>query len=171
MFEAAELDIRVSKEEFDREVPALREALLAAQARLAEAGFSVVIVIAGAEGAGKGEAVNRLLGWLDARGVEAHGLGAPTQEESERPALYRFWRRLPPHGQIGIFFGSWYTRPIVDHVFKNYQGVLMVDGEVGNKKAYDPRSYLKLAEEGMAERVKQAVSDLRGEGKTLFEEA
>jgi fructose-bisphosphate aldolase class II len=42
---------------------------------------------------------------------------------------------------------------------------------VGNKKFYDPRSYLKLAEEGMAERVKQAVSDLRGEGKTLFEGA
>jgi len=64
-----------------------------------------------------------------------------------------------------------FTRPIVDHVFKNYQGVLMVDGDVGNKKVYDPRSYLKLAEEGMAERVKQAVSDLRGEGKTLFEGA
>jgi fructose-bisphosphate aldolase class II len=64
-----------------------------------------------------------------------------------------------------------FTRPIVDHVFKNYQGVLMVDGDVGNKKFYDPRSYLKLAEEGMAERVKQAVSDLRGEGKTLFEGA
>ena len=62
-----------------------------------------------------------------------------------------------------------FTRPIVDHVFKNYQGVLMVDGDVGNKKVYDPRSYLKLAEAGMAERVKQSVSDLRGEGKTLFE--
>ncbi|UCH85670.1 MAG: class II fructose-bisphosphate aldolase, partial [Candidatus Latescibacterota bacterium] len=64
-----------------------------------------------------------------------------------------------------------FTRPIVDHFFKNYQGVLMVDGDVGNKKAYDPRTYMKLAEEGMAERVKRAVSDLRGEGKTLFDGA
>jgi fructose-bisphosphate aldolase class II len=44
----------------------------------------------------------------------------------------------------------------------------MVDGEVGSKKAYDPRTYLALAEAAMAERVKRAVSDLRGEGTTLF---
>ena len=60
-----------------------------------------------------------------------------------------------------------FTRPIVDHFFKNYDGVLKVEGEVGNKKVYDPRAYLKKAEDGMKERVKQAVSDLRGEGTTL----
>jgi fructose-bisphosphate aldolase class II len=64
-----------------------------------------------------------------------------------------------------------FTRPIVDHFFRNYQGVLMVDGEVGSKKAYDPRSYLALAEAAMAERVKRAVSDLRGSGTTLFASA
>ena len=46
--------------------------------------------------------------------------------------------------------------------------MLKVDGEVGNKKAYDPRAYLALAEVGMAERVKQAVNDLRGAGQTMF---
>jgi fructose-bisphosphate aldolase, class II len=61
-----------------------------------------------------------------------------------------------------------FTRPIADHMLKNYDGVLKVDGEVGNKKKYDPRSYLALAEGGMAERVKQAVSDLRGIGTTLL---
>src|SRR6476659_8596390 len=54
-----------------------------------------------------------------------------------------------------------FTRAVAAHMFKNYDGVLKVDGEVGNKKAYDPRSYLALAEAAMAERVKQAVSDLR----------
>jgi fructose-bisphosphate aldolase, class II len=53
-------------------------------------------------------------------------------------------------------------------MFKNYDGVLKVDGEVGNKKVYDPRSYLALAEAAMAERVKQAVSDLRGTDQTMF---
>jgi fructose-bisphosphate aldolase class II len=61
-----------------------------------------------------------------------------------------------------------FTRPVAGHMFKNYDGVLKVDGEVGNKKVYDPRTYLALAEAAMAERVKQAASDLRGTGKTMF---
>lgn len=63
-----------------------------------------------------------------------------------------------------------FTRSIADHMLKNYDGVLKVDGDVGNKKTYDPRTYLTLAEASMAERVKQAVSDLRGVGTTLFRE-
>lgn len=61
-----------------------------------------------------------------------------------------------------------FTRAIAAHMFKNYDGVLKVDGEVGNKKAYDPRSYLAQAEVAMAERVKQAVSDLQGVGTTMY---
>jgi fructose-bisphosphate aldolase, class II len=61
-----------------------------------------------------------------------------------------------------------FTRSVAGHMFKNYDGVLKVDGEVGHKKVYDPRSYLAMAEAAMAERVKQAVSDLRGTGKTMF---
>jgi fructose-bisphosphate aldolase class II len=63
-----------------------------------------------------------------------------------------------------------FTRPIANHMMKNYDGVLKVDGEVGNKKTYDPRTYLSIGEAAMAERVKQAVSDLRGNGTTLFKE-
>lgn len=61
-----------------------------------------------------------------------------------------------------------FTRPIVDHVFRNYDGVLKVDGEIGNKKQYDPRSYLKKAEESMAKRLGEAADDLLSSGKTLF---
>lgn len=61
-----------------------------------------------------------------------------------------------------------FTRPIAHHMFKNYDGVMKVDGEVGNKKLYDPRAYMALGETAMAERVKQAVSDLRAVGTTLF---
>jgi fructose-bisphosphate aldolase class II len=60
-----------------------------------------------------------------------------------------------------------FTRAIADHCFRNYNGVLKVDGEVGSKKAYDPRSYLALAESAMAERVKQAVNELRATGTSL----
>jgi len=60
-----------------------------------------------------------------------------------------------------------FTRPIADHMLKNYEGVLKVDGEVGSKKLYDPRAYLKKAEEAMANRVKEACEDLRAVGKSL----
>lgn len=63
-----------------------------------------------------------------------------------------------------------FTRPIADHMLKNYDGVIKADGEVGNKKHYDPRSYLKKAEEAMANRVKEACKDLHAVGKTLAEQ-
>jgi len=61
-----------------------------------------------------------------------------------------------------------FTRPIVDHVMKNYDGVLKVDGEVGNKKAYDPRAWGKVAEAGIAKRVVEAAEDLRSTGTSLI---
>jgi fructose-bisphosphate aldolase class II len=60
-----------------------------------------------------------------------------------------------------------FTRPIVDHVMKNYDGVLKIDGEVGNKKAYDPRAWGKAAEAGIAARVVLACEDLRSTGTSL----
>ncbi len=61
-----------------------------------------------------------------------------------------------------------FTRPIVAHFFKNYDGVLKVDGDVGNKKAYDPRTYLALGEAALADRVKRAVTELRAAGTTMM---
>ncbi len=61
-----------------------------------------------------------------------------------------------------------FTRPIADHIIKNYDGILKIDGEVGNKKLYDPRAYLKKGEQGLCDRMKQACDDLRSTGKTLF---
>src|SRR3954462_3480234 len=60
-----------------------------------------------------------------------------------------------------------FTRPVVSHMFTNYDGVLKVDGEVGNKKLYDPRAWGKSAEAGMAARVAEACEDLRSTGTTL----
>jgi len=61
-----------------------------------------------------------------------------------------------------------YTRPIVDHMFKNYDQVIKVEGEVGNKKYYDPRAYSKAAENSMTARIVQAIKDLKSEGRTLL---
>ncbi|WP_159796095.1 class II fructose-bisphosphate aldolase [Puerhibacterium puerhi] len=60
-----------------------------------------------------------------------------------------------------------FTRPVVDHVMKNYDGVLKIDGEVGNKKAYDPRAWGKQAEGGMAQRIVEACQQLRSAGHKM----
>jgi fructose-bisphosphate aldolase, class II len=60
-----------------------------------------------------------------------------------------------------------FTRPVAGHMFTNYDGVLKVDGEVGNKKTYDPRAWGKLAEAGMSKRVVEACEDLRSAGTSL----
>ena len=107
----------MTKAGYQREQARLRAALLDAQYDLKLDGrFPVLILIAGVEGAGKGETVNLLNEWMDPRHIQTTAFGAPSDEESERPTHWRFWRALPPKGQIGIFFGAWHTRPIVQRV-------------------------------------------------------
>lgn len=118
MFESAELGHKIDKAVYDKEVPMLREALLEAQLDLAKtAKFPVVILIGGVDGAGRGETLNLVNEWMDPRYVQSHGMGMPSDEELERPIMWRFWRALPPKGKVGIFLGSWYTWDILNRVF------------------------------------------------------
>ena len=118
MFEAAESGRRISKAAYKAEQPGLREALLKAQFRLAESkAFPVVVLIGGVDCAGKGPTINTLNAWMDPRLIETNGMGETSDEERERPDMWRFWRVLPPAGKMGIFFGSWYSRPLLDRVY------------------------------------------------------
>lgn len=120
MFESAELGHKIDKATYNAQEPQLREALLDTQLDLVEdKSFATVVLVGGVDGAGKGDTVNLLNAWMDPRHIQTHGMGAPSDEERERPRMWRFWRVLPPKGKIGIFFGSWYTAPIVDRVLEN----------------------------------------------------
>ena len=94
-----------------------------------------------------------------------HGGSGSTQEEIHEAIDYGVIKM-----NVDTDMQYAFTRPIADHMFRNYDGVLKVEGEVGRKKDYDPRTYLGLAEAAMAARVKQAVTDLRGNGKTMFKQ-
>ena len=119
VFESAEIGHRVSKKAYEEEVPRLRKALLDAQyALLEKQNTAVLVVVAGVDGAGKGDTINQLQAWLDPRHVRVRGIDQPTDEERARPEFWRFWNRLPPRGRIGVLMGSWYTMPIIDRVFK-----------------------------------------------------
>lgn len=114
VFEAVELGRKVSKKEYAERVPALREAILQAQHDLRRSDVPVVMVLAGVEGAGRGELINRLAQWLDMRDVEVHAFDRVSDEEAKRPEFWRYWRTLPPKGRISIYLNSWYTDPLYD---------------------------------------------------------
>lgn len=113
MFESAELGHKVDKKAFDAEEPKLRSALLDIQYEVKQAGrFPVIVLINGMDGAGRSETIHQINEWMDPRFIETHAFGMPTDEERQRPFMWRFWRALPPKGKLGIMFGSWYSEVI-----------------------------------------------------------
>ncbi|MEZ4600107.1 MAG: polyphosphate:AMP phosphotransferase [Syntrophotaleaceae bacterium] len=171
MFESAELGHRISKQDYKQEVPQLREKLLDVQYDLLEKkNFSVLLLVGGVDCAGKGETVNVLNEWLDTRHLETHALRELTDEERERPPMFRFWRVLPSKGKISIFIGTWYSVPLLRNVY----------GEIGNAELdqYLDRNlrfeqmlcregclilkfWLHLSKKAQKERLKELESDPR----------
>ena len=115
MFEAIELGQSLSKKEFKQAEEKFRAELLMLQQQLAEAKIATLIMVAGVEGAGKGDVVDSLNKWLDSRGLVTHAFWDETDEEKERPEYWRYWMSLPARGSIGIMFGGWYWDPIYRH--------------------------------------------------------
>ncbi len=145
MFESADLDHGVPKAAYKREEPKLREALLEAQYDLKkDRRFAAILLIAGVQGAGRGETVNLLNEWMDPRFVATYAFGDPTEEERERPEQWRFWRALPPKGRIGVLFGAWHTEPIMRRVRGETS-----DDEFAHDTAEIARFEQMLADEGV----------------------
>ncbi|WP_455379966.1 polyphosphate:AMP phosphotransferase [Acidihalobacter prosperus] len=109
MFEAAELGRKVDKDTFAAAEADLRRSLLEVQRRARENQLPIIILIAGVAGAGKGQVINRLLEWLDSRGVRVHAYWDETDEELQRPHWWRYWRTMPSAGSIGVMLGAWYS--------------------------------------------------------------
>jgi polyphosphate kinase 2 (PPK2 family) len=117
MFRTAELGRKVSKAEYRERVGALRQALLETQNALRHADFPVIVLFGGVDGAGKGDTVNALNEWMDPRWMVTRAFDEPGEEELERPEYWRYWRALPPKGQIGLLMSAWYSRPLVDRAY------------------------------------------------------
>jgi polyphosphate:AMP phosphotransferase len=119
MFESAELGHEIDKDRYDAEEPVLRSALLAAQYELlAKPSFSVVILIAGVDGAGKGDTLNVLNEWMDPRHLETNAIRPISRSREARPPMWQFWRALPRRGEMALFVGSWYTAPLLRRVYR-----------------------------------------------------
>src|SRR5690606_22345362 len=124
---------RISKADFERSLPALRDELLDLQLKLhTSKACAVAVIIAGTPAAGRSETVNELIEWLDPKHIGVHALGAPSKEDRRFPALWRYWRKLPARGRITFFFAGWYSE--------------YVGGEIKDKnaKGHDKRSVERI---------------------------
>lgn len=120
MFETAELGRVVTRKDFKKAEPKLRDRLLQLQERLkAGRDFRVILLFAGVDGAGKSEAVGLLNQWMDPRWMTTCAYEEPTDAENERPEFWRYWRDLPPRGRTGLFLSAWYSQPVLDRVYGN----------------------------------------------------
>lgn len=103
---------RLSKKVYQTRVRVVREQLVQLQIALKQAPFKVLLILAGPEGAGRGNLLNTLAEWLDPRGVETFSYHEPTGSEQTHPHQWRLWRSLPGIGRIGLYAGSWYTETL-----------------------------------------------------------
>jgi len=136
MFRTAELQRKLPKGDYHQQIPQLRQELLLMQMELREADFPVIVVFAGVDGAGKSETVNKLHEWMDSRWLVARAFGELSDEERDRPEYWRFWRELPPKGRIALFLSSWYSVPILDHVYGRV-GLAEFDERLARIKSFE----------------------------------
>ncbi|MFM9036026.1 MAG: polyphosphate:AMP phosphotransferase [Mycobacterium sp.] len=106
MLEVCEVGNEVDKDEYEAEIPDLRVGLINAQYDLRSADFPVIIWIAGDDRLAANELVNRLNEWMDSRYADTRVFAEPTDEEYQRPHLWRLWRSLPPKGRAAFFVGG-----------------------------------------------------------------
>ncbi len=123
MFDSMKIDRHLDKAAFKALEPKLREDLLDRQAdMIAGRKRSILVLLNGADGAGKGAVLNRLYGWLDARKLRTMTYDAPNCEEVSRPDMWRYWRDMPAAGEIGIVLGSWYHDVLAGHILDGEDG-------------------------------------------------
>ncbi len=168
MFEAAELGHEIAKADYEKAVPLLRAGLLQAQRDLLEARVPLILIVSGADGAGKSETVNRLHEWFDPRGLETNVFGPLSDEERDRPAYWRFWLSLPARGRVGMFFGSWYTDPIIRRTYGKSGGaefdrglsrIEFFEQQLAQDGALIVKLWLHLSKKGQKKRLTRLESD------------
>jgi polyphosphate:AMP phosphotransferase len=170
MFESAQLGHKIDKSTYKEQEPLLREALLAVQYQLKEqAHFPVVILLGGVPTAGKAETANLLLEWLDPRLIESHAFGIKSDEELARPAMWRYWRALPPKGKIALMFGGWYAGPMWDYLQGGYadrfehevERIARFEKMLADEGVLLLKFWLHLPKDELKQRIKKLEADDR----------
>jgi polyphosphate:AMP phosphotransferase len=167
MFRTAELGRSIEKSEFKRRVPALREGLLSAQNALRGTDSPVIVLFGGVDGAGKGDVVNSLNEWMDPRWLVTRAFDEPSDEEKERPEYWRFWRALPPKGQVGLLMSAWYSRPLIERAHggseedfeRALENIVGLEQQLADDGACIIKFWLHLGKQGQEKRFRRLESD------------
>jgi polyphosphate:AMP phosphotransferase len=167
VFRTAELGRKVAKAEYKERAAALRQALLESQNALRYADFPVIVLFGGVDGAGKGDAVNVLNEWMDPRWMVTVAFDAPGEEELERPEYWRYWRALPPKGQIGLLMSAWYSRPLLarargggdDHLEVALEEISAFEKQLADDGGLILKFWLHLGRKAQEERFRRLESD------------
>ncbi len=180
MFEATKVGRSVSKEDFKDQQESLRTELLAVQRELRQSNIPVIVLVSGVEAAGKGEVVNRLNEWLDTRGLQTYAFWDETDEERARPRYWRFWRTMPPRGEITILFGGWYMTPI-EYRFQGHCTDAELDAELNRIVDFERmltqdgavivKFWFHMSEEDQKARLKELSRDDRSRWKMAPEKS
>jgi len=146
----------------------LRTTLLDLEHTLADRDFPVLILLAGIDGAGKGEIANKLHEWMDPRGIVTRAFDDPSDEELERPEFWRFWRALPANGMIGLFLNAWYRRPVLDYVYgrstaedfeRELERVIAFERTLADDGALLVKFWMHLEQDAQKRRFEQLAAD------------
>ena len=180
MFEATKVGRSVSKQDYKEQQEELRTQLLEVQRELRHTNIPVIVLVTGMEAAGKGEVINRLNEWLDTRGVQTFAFWNESDEERERPRYWRFWRAMPPRGEISILFGGWYQTPI-EHRFRGHCSDAELDGELNRIVDFERmlmqdgalivKFWFHMSESDQKARLKELSRDDRSRWKMLPEKS
>jgi len=166
VLEAAELGQKLEKADYEARVEELRVALINAQYDLRQSDFPVIVLLDGDDRRATAAALHDMFDWMDGRYLETHALGDLTEEEQNRPIVWRYWRRLPRKGRIGVFLNGWAIEGIRRRVLgeiddadfehwightRGFEGMLAADGALLIKL------WFHLPKKELKKRIKKAA--------------
>ena len=118
MLDTLDLSLSLPKDTYKRQIEQLMRQLRALQNACWEKHLPVIVVLEGWAAAGKGALVKNMINYMDPRGFMVHPTVAASPEELQYPFLWRFWKNLPPKGEVAFFYHSWYTHVLEDRLLK-----------------------------------------------------
>lgn len=161
MFENINLDLKLSREEYNKKLPKLQYDLRMLQEKMIKKEIALVVAFEGWDAAGKGGNIKRITAKLDPRYYQVHPVTKPSSEELARHYLWRFWLNIPQQKEIAIFDRTWYGRVLVERVEgfcsekewrQAYQEINQFEKQLYNTKTILIKFWVHISKEEQARR-------------------